>query len=77
MAAKSGRICAQQVIMPRCHSRAAFRRRTALDAGAWARAQGWALWKALITLAALDATPEDCARAARTLERVLADRRTS
>ncbi len=31
-------------------SRAAFRRTVDLDAGTWARARGWALWKALITL---------------------------
>lgn len=30
-------------------SRAAFRDATAQDAGTWARARGWALWKALIT----------------------------
>ena len=30
--------------------RAAFRRTVDLDAGTWARARGWALWKALITL---------------------------
>jgi aminoglycoside phosphotransferase (APT) family kinase protein len=58
-------------------SREVFRRGTALDDGAWARAAGWALWKALITLAAPDATPADRAGAARTLDRVLADRETS
>jgi aminoglycoside phosphotransferase (APT) family kinase protein len=52
-------------------SREVFRRRTALDNGAWSRARGWALWKALITLAAPDATPADHAGAARTLERAL------
>jgi aminoglycoside phosphotransferase (APT) family kinase protein len=57
-------------------SREAFRRRTALDHAAWARAAGWALWKALITLAAPDATPADRAGAARTLDRVLDDRQT-
>ncbi|GAA3598938.1 aminoglycoside phosphotransferase family protein [Kribbella ginsengisoli] len=30
-------------------SREAFRRTVAQDAGTWARARGWALWKALIT----------------------------
>jgi aminoglycoside phosphotransferase (APT) family kinase protein len=58
-------------------SREIFRRRTALDGGAWARATGWALWKALITLAAPDAAPADRAGSARTLERVLADRQTA
>jgi aminoglycoside phosphotransferase (APT) family kinase protein len=33
-------------------SRQAFRQRVDQDAGSWARARGWALWKALITLAA-------------------------
>ena len=31
-------------------SRDAFRERLPLDEGTWARARGWALWKALITL---------------------------
>jgi len=30
-------------------SRAAFREAVGQDAGTWARARGWALWKALIT----------------------------
>ena len=33
-------------------SRATFREAVGQDAGTWARARGWALWKALITLAA-------------------------
>jgi aminoglycoside phosphotransferase (APT) family kinase protein len=32
-------------------SRDAFRHALALDDATWARARGWALWKALITLA--------------------------
>ena len=32
-------------------SRATFRNGVALDAGTWARARGWALWKAVITVA--------------------------
>jgi aminoglycoside phosphotransferase (APT) family kinase protein len=32
-------------------SREAFRRTVAADAGTWARARGWALWKALIVMA--------------------------
>ena len=36
-------------------SRAAFRDGLPLDDGTWARGRGWALWKALITLAALGA----------------------
>jgi aminoglycoside phosphotransferase (APT) family kinase protein len=34
-------------------SRGAFRTALALDSAAWARARGWALWKALITLAGM------------------------
>ena len=34
-------------------SRTAFRREVGLDEATWARARGWALWKALITLVAL------------------------
>jgi aminoglycoside phosphotransferase (APT) family kinase protein len=36
-------------------SRAAFRDGLPLDDGTWARGRGWALWKALITLVALEA----------------------
>lgn len=54
-------------------SRERFRRRTALDDTAWARAKGWALWKALITLAALDSTPADRAAASLRFGRVLDD----
>jgi aminoglycoside phosphotransferase (APT) family kinase protein len=32
------------------HSRQVFRTRMAVEDGTWARARGWALWKALITL---------------------------
>jgi aminoglycoside phosphotransferase (APT) family kinase protein len=35
-------------------SRAAFRDSLRLDEGTWARGRGWALWKALITLAGAD-----------------------
>jgi len=38
-----------------------------------ARARGWALWKALITLAAPDAASRDVAGARRTLDRLLTD----
>ncbi len=54
-------------------SRERFRRGTALDDAAWARARGWALWKALITLAAPDGTPADRAGASQTFGRVLDD----
>lgn len=33
-----------------CQERAVFRASADLPADAWARARGWALWKALITL---------------------------
>lgn len=41
-------------------SRRAFRAAAGIDAAAWTRAAGWALWKALITVAALPGT--DAAR---------------
>ena len=41
-------------------SRAIFRKQVNLDSATWARARGWALWKALITLTTLkDKTDED------------------
>ncbi len=49
-------------------SREAFRDAVALDAATWARGRGWALWKALITLAGL---PDENARAARRSRRVI------
>lgn len=56
-----------------------FRNRLALDAETWARGRGWALWKALITLAR-DREPERSARrfgwrlrAEEVVEQVLAD----
>jgi aminoglycoside phosphotransferase (APT) family kinase protein len=45
-------------------SRTAFRQAIALDAGTWARARGWALWKALITLNDARKREEDNADAA-------------
>ncbi|MFI7272750.1 aminoglycoside phosphotransferase family protein [Streptomyces sp. NPDC049879] len=50
-------------------SRAAFREAVAQDPGTWARARGWALWKALIVLAA---DPTDTEQA-RVIEEVLTD----
>lgn len=53
-------------------SRDAFREALPLDAATWARARGWALWKALITLAGR--VPGDGARQARrVMEAVIAD----
>lgn len=51
-------------------SREAFRAALPLDEGAWARGRGWALWKALITLAEHRHTDATKASAAR---RVLAE----
>jgi aminoglycoside phosphotransferase (APT) family kinase protein len=53
-------------------SRAAFVEGVGQDAATWARARGWALWKALITVAAPDAAPRHVAGARRTLARLLA-----
>lgn len=50
-------------------ARRAFRDAVALDDATWARARGWALWKALITVRD---TPDD-ALARRTLARLAAD----
>ncbi len=52
-------------------SRAAFRSRMPADAATWARARGWALWKALITLATSSARV--AARAQRVVEAVVAE----
>jgi aminoglycoside phosphotransferase (APT) family kinase protein len=58
-------------------SRAAFVEATAQDAATWARARGWALWKALITLAARDAAADHRRSAARTLDRLLGQGRAA
>jgi aminoglycoside phosphotransferase (APT) family kinase protein len=57
-------------------SRDAFRAALPVDDAAWARGRGWALWKALITLAehrSRDA--RKAAKARRTIDEVLGDRR--
>jgi aminoglycoside phosphotransferase (APT) family kinase protein len=55
-------------------SRAAFRSALSLDAGTWARARGWALWKAAITLAqAPGVNPAGYGAARQVLEDVLAE----
>lgn len=55
-------------------SRKAFREAVAQDAGTWARARGWALWKALIVLAAGNhADPSTGAVNERVVADVLAD----
>lgn len=52
-------------------SRARFREVLAADDALWARAMGWALWKALITSASPDAGHSDRARAGNTLHELL------
>ncbi len=55
-------------------SRAAFRRTVDQDAGTWARARGWALWKALIVMAAASESDEkSVAVNRRVIEEVLSD----
>jgi aminoglycoside phosphotransferase (APT) family kinase protein len=56
-------------------SRAAFRAALPLDPGTWARGCGWALWKALITLAEYrDSDAAKAAEARRVISEVLAER---
>ncbi|MEV0732614.1 aminoglycoside phosphotransferase family protein [Polymorphospora sp. NPDC050346] len=55
-------------------SRDAFRAAVDLDDGTWARARGWALWKALLVMAmSLDTDPERAAANERVIDEVLAD----
>ncbi|MDT0341213.1 aminoglycoside phosphotransferase family protein [Streptomyces litchfieldiae] len=55
-------------------SREVFRRAVGQDSGTWARARGWALWKALIMLEKdIDTDPEQAAVHRRVIEEVLAD----
>jgi aminoglycoside phosphotransferase (APT) family kinase protein len=55
-------------------SRAAFKGTLGLDAATWARARGWSLWKALITLAEhIDSDPEKSAGARRVINEILTD----
>ena len=55
-------------------SRDAFRAALGLDDTTWARGRGWALWKALITLAEhIDTNPLEAGRAGRVIDEVLAD----
>ncbi|ONI80537.1 acetyltransferase [Saccharothrix sp. ALI-22-I] len=57
-------------------SREAFRDAVGLDAATWARARGWALWKALITLADIvehDKGEEQAAVNRRLIEEILND----
>ncbi|WDZ82969.1 aminoglycoside phosphotransferase family protein [Micromonospora cathayae] len=55
-------------------AREAFRRAVAQDRGTWARARGWALWKALLVLAqTVDTDPARAAAQQRVIKEVLAD----
>jgi len=53
--------------------RGAFRSLMAADSAMWARARGWALWKALITIVAPGVTPSAAAHAVAVVDQVLAD----
>ncbi|MEW1928644.1 aminoglycoside phosphotransferase family protein [Streptomyces sp. NPDC088360] len=55
-------------------SREAFRRTVGQDAGTWARARGWLLWKCLLTLSGcVDSDPDKAAVDRRLIAEVLAD----
>ena len=55
-------------------SREEFRAALPLDAATWARGRGWALWKALITLAQhMNTNPMEASKARRVIDEVLAD----
>ncbi|RYZ05155.1 MAG: aminoglycoside phosphotransferase family protein [Myxococcales bacterium] len=54
-------------------SRKRFQQRILLDDGAWARARGWALWKALILIAWKDGPTDAVASAPRVLDAVLGE----
>ena len=55
-------------------SRRAFRQAVGQDAGTWARARGWALWKALLVLTeCIDTDPEQAATTHHVIGEVLAD----
>ena len=57
-------------------SREAFRATLGLDRATWARARGWALWKALNTLVEyIDTNPTKSAEARRIIAEVIADHR--
>jgi aminoglycoside phosphotransferase (APT) family kinase protein len=58
----------------RGESRDVFRAALPLDRGTWARARGWALWKALIVVARLPGTnPLDVDESHRVIDEILAD----
>lgn len=56
--------------------RAAFREAIGQDDATWARARGWAIWKALIVLAdKIDSDPGEAATQRRVIDEVIADHR--
>lgn len=58
-------------------SREAFRRAVGQDDSAWTRARGWALWKALICLAGIDANGREARVHRRVVAAVLAEHRSA
>ena len=57
-------------------SRKAFRTALPLDDATWSRGRGWALWKALLTLAEhIDTRPLEAAKARQVIDAVLAEQR--
>ncbi|WP_376704972.1 aminoglycoside phosphotransferase family protein [Mesorhizobium sp. ISC25] len=54
-------------------SRQAFRDAVALDEHSWARARGWALWKALIVASGHDGNQREAEKSWRVINEVLAD----
>lgn len=56
-------------------SRTAFRAELAFDDNTWSRARGWALWKALITIAGAGEDPLLIEKAGRIVTEVIADHR--
>lgn len=54
-------------------SREAFRARVVADDATWARGRGWALWKALITVAGHDANQAEAERQRSVIDEVLAE----
>ncbi|MER9559481.1 phosphotransferase, partial [Mesorhizobium sp. M0323] len=54
-------------------SRQAFRDAIALDEHSWARARGWALWKALIVASGHDGNQREAEKSWRVIDEVLAD----
>lgn len=57
-------------------SREAFRAALPVDTGTWARGRGWAIWKALITLAGqLTSNPGQAGETRRVIDDVVADHR--